>query len=118
MEDSTKEITSLTSKMKIVQEKYAYALSKHETVKTETIKRQERIKNIETEIQNWKNLRFNSEKMTKDLLGRVDKIKKEIEDIAKLPETIAMKKGKLIQNTSTTESEKQILSKQLVQAEV
>ena len=37
-EDSTKEITNLTSKMKIVQEKYAYALSKHETVKTETIK--------------------------------------------------------------------------------
>ena len=33
--------------MKIVQEKYAYALSKHETVKTETTKRQERIKNIE-----------------------------------------------------------------------
>ena len=45
-------------------------------------------------------------------------IKVEIENIAKLPETIAIKKGQLMENTSTTESEKQSLSKQLDQAEV
>ena len=56
--------------------------------------------------------------MTKDLIGRVDKIKLEIENIAKLPETIAIKKGQLMQNTSTTENEKQNLSKELAQAEV
>jgi len=117
MEDSTKEITSLTSKMKIVQEKYAYALSKHETVKAETIKRQERIKNIETEIQNWKNLRSNSEKMLSELNERMNKVKIDLEKIEKLPEKMAIKKGQLIQNTSNTENEKQSFSEQLVSSE-
>jgi len=116
-EDSTKEITNLTSKMKIVQEKYAYALSKHETVKTETIKRQERIKNIETEIQNWKNLRFNSEKMSSELNERMNKIKIDLKKIEELPEKMAIKKGQLIQNTSNTENEKQSFSQQLVKSE-
>jgi chromosome segregation protein len=56
--------------------------------------------------------------MAKELLSRVDKIKAEIEIIAKLPETIAIKKGQLMENTSTTENEKQSLSNQLAQAEV
>jgi len=116
-ESSVKEITDLTNQIKIAQEKYASALSKHESVKTETIKRQERIKNIETEIQNWNNLKFNSEKMGKELSGRVDKIKKDLSDIEKLPETIAIKKGQLMQNTSNTEKEKRKISEELIEAE-
>jgi len=99
------------------QEKYASSLSKYEAIKTETIKRQERIKNIDSEIQNWKNLRFNSEKMSKELLKRTDEIKKELENIEKLPEKIAIKKGQLMQNTSNTQSEKENLSKELENAE-
>jgi len=102
----------------LAQEKYASALSKHQSIETETIRRRERIKNIDIEIRNWKNLRFNSEKMAKELLSRIDKIKVEIENISKLPETIAIKKGQLMENTSTTENEKQSLSNQLAQAEV
>jgi len=117
-ENSVNEITELTSKIKLAQEKYASALSKHQSIETETIRRRERIKNIDIEIQNWKNLRFNSEKMAKELLSRINKIKVEIENIAKLPETIAIKKGQLMENTSTTENEKQSLSNQLAQAEV
>ena len=116
-ESSTEEITELTSKIKFAQEKYASALSKHESIKTETIKRKERIKNIESEIQNWKNLRFNSEKMSKELHGRMDKIIIELENITKLPEIIAIKKGKLMQNTSDTENQKEDLTKELVKAE-
>ena len=116
--NSINEITELTNKIKLSQEKYASALSKHHSIQTETVRRQARIKNIDIEIQNWKNLKFNSEKMAKELLSRVDKIKVEIEIIAKLPETIAIKKGQLMENTSTTENEKQNLSNQLVQAEV
>ena len=116
-ENSLDQITELTSKIKFAQEKYASALSKHESIKTETIKRQERIKNIDTEIQNWKNLKFNSEKMSKELHGRMDKIKIDLENIAKLPETIAVKKGQLIQNTSDTENKKQDSSKELAKAE-
>ena len=116
--NSVNEITELTNKIKLSQEKYASALSKHHSIQTETVRRQARIKNIDIEIQNWKNLKFNSEKMAKELLSRVDKIKVEIEIIAKLPETIAIKKGQLMENTSTTENEKQSLSNQLAQAEV
>jgi len=116
-DNSLDQITELTTKIKFVQEKYASALSKHESIKTETIKRQERIKNIDTEIQNWKNLKFNSEKMLKELHGRMDKIKTDLENITKLPETIAVKKGQLMQNTSDTENKKQDFSEELVKAE-
>ena len=116
-ENTTDQITDLVTKIKFNQEKYASALSKHESIKSETIKRQERIKNIDTEIQNWKNLKFNSEKMLKELHGRVDKIKTDLENIVKLPETIAIKKGQLMQNTSDTENKKQELSKELTKAE-
>ena len=96
IESSPEQITELTSKMKFAQEKYASALSKHESIKTETIKRQERIKNIDSEIQNWKNLRFNSEKMSKELDGRLDKIRVDLENITKLPETMAIKNIEII----------------------
>ena len=116
-ENFAEQITELTNKIKIAQEKYPYSLSKYETVKTETIKRQERIKNIETEIQNWKNLRFNSEKMSKELNDRIDKIKIDLANIEKLPEEMAIKKGQLIQNTSNTETEKQNFTEELIKAE-
>ena len=111
------QITELTNKIKFVQERYASALSKHQSIKTETIKRQERIKNIDAEIQNWKNLKFNSEKMSKELGTRMDKIKAELDNISKLPEIIAVKKGQLMQNISDTESKKQELSDGLFSAE-
>ena len=117
-ENSLDEITELTDKIKLAQEKYASAFSKHNSIQTETIRRQERIKNIDIEIQNWKDLKFNSEKMIKELISRVNKIKEEIKNVAKLPETLAIRKGQLMENTSTTEKEKQNLSKQLAQAEV
>ncbi len=116
-QDSLNNITKLTNKIKLAQEKYASTFSKHQSIQTETIRRQERIKNIDIEIQNWKNLKSNSEKMIEELIDRDKKIKLELENITKLPETTAIKKGQLIQNTSTTENEKQNLSKQLTQAE-
>ena len=116
-ENKINQITELTNKIKLVQEKYASALSKHQSIKTDTIKRQERIKNIDTEIQNWKNLKFNSEKMSKELGTRMDKIKAELDNISKLPEIIAVKKGQLMQNISDTESKKQELSDDLFSAE-
>ena len=117
-ENSKDEIIVLSDKMKFAQEKYAYALSKHESIKTETIKRQERIKNIDVEIQNWKNLKFNSEKMSTELHRRMDKIKIDLENVSKLPETIGIKKGQLMQSTSDTENRKQEISDQLEGAEI
>ena len=117
VESSVDKITELTNKIKTAQERYASALSKHESIKTEKIKRQERIKNIDIEIKNWKNLNFNSEKMVTELINRVEKVKTELEIISKIPETTAIKKGQLMQNTTNTEEEKQNSSIELDKAE-
>jgi len=116
-ESSNQDIISLTGNIKIAQENYAFSLSKYEAIKTETIKRQERIKNIDSETQNWKSLKFNSEKMTKDLNERIQKIKNEIDEINKLPEKIAIKKGQLMQNTSNAEEDKKKSQLELANSE-
>ncbi len=116
-EGSSDEITELTEKIKLAQKKYASALSKYESTKAETIKRKERIKNIYNEIENWKKLRSNSEKMLKELHDRINKIKTELDNITKLPEIIAVKKGQIMQNTSNTENEKTIVTKKLLEEE-
>jgi len=111
------DFNSLNDKIKISQEKYANSFSKNQSIKADSIKRQERIKNIDTEIKNWKNLKFNSEKMSKELYDRIGRTKSDLDSIEKLPEQIAVKKGKLMQNTSDTETKKQESSDELVEAE-
>ena len=102
---------------KSIIEVYADSYSKNQNIKNESIKRKERISMIDTEIESWKNLKSNSEKMSKELYERADKIKKDLENIIKLPEEIAEKKGRIMQNTSDTENQKQELSDQLLKAE-
>ena len=116
-ENSIIQVTELTNNIKIAQEKYASALTKNQSIKTESIKRQERIKSIDIETKSWKNLNFNSGKMSEELIKRINKIKIEIENVAKLPESIAIKKGQLMQNTSTTENDKKNLASELIKAE-
>ena len=116
-ENSINQVTELTNNIKIAQEKYASALTRNQSIKTESIKRQERIKSIDIETKSWKNLNFNSGKMSDELIERINKIKVEIENVAKLPESIAIKKGQLMQSTSTTENDKKNLASELVKAE-
>lgn len=111
------EITELTEKIKSSQEKYANALSKNQTIKTESIKNHERITNIDAENVNWKNLRSNSEKMLAELSDRKSSLKKDIDKNDTLPENIAIKKGQYMQNTSNTENERDNLSNELSLAE-
>ena len=56
-------VNEKSQNIKLLQEKYADAYSKNQSIKNESIKRNERIKTIETEIESWKNLLSNSEKM-------------------------------------------------------
>ena len=116
-ENSINQVTELTNNIKIAQEKYASALTRNQSIKTESIKRQERIKSIDVETKSWKNFNFNSGKMSDELIERINKIKVEIENVAKLPESIAIKKGQLMQNTSTTENDKKNLASELIKAE-
>ncbi len=111
------EFNALNEQIKISQEKYASAFSKNQSIRADSIKRQERIKNIDTEIQNWKNLKFNSEKMSKDLNERINSVKTDLENIVKLPEELAEKKGRISQNTSDTETRKTEISNELEEAE-
>ena len=67
------ELNKINHKIKIAQENYASAFSKNQAIKTDSIKRKERIKNIDSEIQNWKNLNLNSEKMMLELKSRKEK---------------------------------------------
>ena len=55
--------------------------------------------------------------MSKELGTRINKIKTELEDVSKLPEAIAVKRGQLMQNIADTESKKQELTDGLVGAE-
>ena len=114
---TSNEFNNINNTIKIAQEKYANAFSKNQSIRTDSIKRQERIKNIDTEIQNWKNLKFNSEKMSKELYERVNKVKIDLENTSKLPEQLAEKKGGLTQNILDTENKKNELSIELTRSE-
>ena len=99
------------------QEKYASSYGKNETIKSDSIKRRERIKNIDVELENWKNLKTNSDKMINELSQRKEKIKIEIEDNQKNPEKIATTKGQNIQNIENTKKRAEELDEELIKAE-
>ena len=111
------EAIAVLDNFKTIIEVYADSYSKNQNIKNESIKRKERISTIDTEIESWKNLKFNSEKMSKELRERIGKVKNDLENIIKLPEEISIKKGRLMQNASDTESKKLELSGDLIKAE-
>ena len=100
------ELSKLNNKLKVSQENYAMAYSKNQTIKADSIKRRERIKNIDKEVNNWKDLGSNSEKMMNELKTRKEKIAQNLVDLEKLPENIAVEKGQAIQMIKITEQEK------------
>ena len=53
---------------------YADSFSKNQNIKNESIKRKERIRIIDTEIESWKNLLLNSKKMIDQLNERKSKL--------------------------------------------
>ena len=99
------------------QEQYASTYGKNESIKSDSIKRRERIKNIDIELENWKNLKSNSSKMIKELNERKNKVKSEINDNQKNPEKIAITKGQNIQNIENTKKRSEELNEELNKAE-
>ena len=99
------ELKKVVGKITQSQEEYAIVFGKNETIKNDSIKRKERIKNIDLELENWKSLKSNSEKMNVELQNRKNKLKIEIEDNEKNPEKIATNKGQIIQNLENTKEE-------------
>ena len=84
------------------QEKYASMFGKNESIHENSIKRKERIKNIDQELENWKDLKLNSEKMLLKLNERKKDIELELEENQKNPEKIAISKGQNLQNLENT----------------
>ena len=105
------DVKKLIDQITLAHENYATNFSKNETVKSDSIKRKERIKNIDIEMENWKSLKVNSEKMVSDLQERKKKINYEMKENQRNPEIIATTKGQNIQNLENTKKEMMNLNK-------
>ena len=107
--ESKSKITEINQKnknIKLLQENYADSFSKNQSVKKESTKRNERIKTIETEIESWKNLLTNSEKMIGELNSRKDKLLNQLNELEKQPQIQAEKKGQISESLRSSEEEK------------
>ena len=115
--ETFKVFKDLINKITISQEKYATCLGKNESIKSDSIKRKERIKNIDNELENWKNLKINSEKMIMELNERKIALKKDIDENEKNPERIAISKGQNKQNLENTKKRNEEIDIELIEAE-
>ena len=108
-EKSRGELLSVNKKsqnIKLLQEKYADAYSKNQSIKNESIKRNERIKTIETEIESWKNLLANSEKMVAELTERKNKFTTQLTELDNQPKAQAERKGQISENLRISDKDK------------
>ena len=115
--DIFEKLKQIVNQITTSQEQYASTYGKNESIKSDSIKRRERIKNIDIELENWKNLKTNSDKMIMELNERKNKIKNEIKENQKNPEKIATTKGQNIQNVENTKKRSEELNEELTKAE-
>jgi len=115
--DIFEKLKKIVNQITSSQEKYASTYGKNESIKSDSIKRRERIKNIDVELENWKNLKSNSDKMIRELNERKNKVKSEIKENQKNPEKIATTKGQNIQNIENTKKRSEELNEELNKAE-
>ncbi len=101
------EIGLKNENIKKFQEEYADSFSKNQSIKNESIKRNERIKTIEAEVESWINLLTNSEKMVNELNTRKKKLLEKLNKLETEPQTQAEKKGQISENLRSSEIEKQ-----------
>ena len=107
--DDHKKISDISSKnetIKKLQEVYADIYSKNQNLKKESIKRSERVKTIDKEIDSWRNLLKNSEKMVQELTERKNKLNFKFIELEKQPQSQAEKKGQISENLRLSENEK------------
>ena len=111
------ELKQLINKITSSQEEYAIYFGKNETIKSDSIKRKERINNIDQELENWKDLKLNSEKMVLELNERRKKLSIELEENQKNPEKIAINKGQNLQNLENTKKQSEELEVEIESGE-
>ena len=87
-------------------ELYTNSFSENKIFRKETIKRRQRIENISTEIESWKNLLSKSEKMINELNNRKDNFNMKLKTLENQPQSQAEKKGKISESLRISEEEK------------
>ncbi len=100
------EAISVLDNCKLLIEAYAESYSKNENIKKESVKRNERIKIIDTEIESWKNLLLNSEKMVTQLTERKNKLSDQLGKLDNQPKLQAEKKGQITEGLRISKKEK------------
>ncbi len=115
--ETFKDLKNLVKKITLSQEEYAEKYGKNKSIESDSIKRKERIKNIDVELENWGNLKANSEKMISELNDRKNKIKLEISENQKNPEKIATSKGQNLQNLENIKKRNEEIESELIEAE-
>ncbi len=100
-------INSGNETIKKLQHEYTVTYSKNQSIKDESTKRKERINNIDTEIESWKNLLMNSEKMIVQLADRKFKLNQRLSELEKQPNLNAEKKGQISENLRISEKDKE-----------
>ncbi len=100
------EAITVLDNCKLIIEEYADSYSKNQNIKKESIKRNERINIIDKEIQSWKNLLLNSEKMVTELSDRKNKLNLQLEKLDNQPKLQAEKKGQISEGLRISEQEK------------
>ena len=111
------ELKQLVKEITSSQEEYAEKYGKDKSIQSDSIKRKERIKNIDVELENWINLKSNSEKMISELSNRKNKIQSELTENQKNPERIATSKGQNLQNLENTKKRNEEIENELLDAE-
>jgi len=107
----------LVKEITLSQEEYAEKYGKDKSIQSDSIKRKERIKNIDVELENWRNLKTNSEKMISELSDRKNKVQLELTENQKNPERIATSKGQNLQNLENTKKKNEEIENELIKAE-
>jgi len=74
LKETFRELKKLVKSITSSQENYAEKFGKDKSIQSDSIKRKERIKNIDVELKNWRNLKANSEKMISELSDRKNKL--------------------------------------------
>lgn len=115
--ETFKSLKQLVKKITLSQEEYAEKYGKNKSIESDSIKRKERIKNIDIEFENWRNLKTNSEKMISELNDRKGKINSEIFENQKNPERIATLKGQNLQNLENIKKRNEEIESELIEAE-
>ena len=98
-------------------EEYANSFSKNQNIKNDSLKRNQRIGSIDTEINSWENLLIKSKKMLNDLENRKNVLNEKLIVLENQPQSQAEKKGQITESLRISESEKEDIDNKILELE-